>query len=35
MRVKEMMTKNPITVEPDTLVLDALKIMKEKDMVNG
>ena len=31
MRVKEMMTKNPVTVEPDTLVLDARKIMKEKN----
>jgi acetoin utilization protein AcuB len=30
MRVKEMMTKNPITIEPDTLVLDAQRIMKEK-----
>jgi acetoin utilization protein AcuB len=29
MRVKEMMTKNPITVQTDTLVLDAQKIMKE------
>jgi acetoin utilization protein AcuB len=32
MRVKEMMTKNPVTVEPDTLVLDARKIMKEKNI---
>jgi acetoin utilization protein AcuB len=30
MRIKEMMTKNPITVQPDTLVLDAQRIMKEK-----
>jgi acetoin utilization protein AcuB len=29
MRVKEMMAKNPITVQTDTLVLDAQKIMKE------
>jgi acetoin utilization protein AcuB len=32
MRVKEMMTKNPITVQPDTLVLDARRIMKEKNI---
>lgn len=30
MRIKEMMTKNPITVTPETLVLQAQKIMKEK-----
>jgi acetoin utilization protein AcuB len=32
MRVKEMMTKNPITVQPDTLVLDAQRIMKQKNI---
>jgi acetoin utilization protein AcuB len=32
MRVKEMMTKNPVTIESDTLVLDARKIMKEKNI---
>jgi acetoin utilization protein AcuB len=32
MRVKEMMTKNPVTVDPDILVLDARKIMKEKNI---
>ncbi len=32
MRVKEMMTKNPVTIEPDTLVLDARRIMKEKNI---
>ena len=32
MRVKEMMTKNPVTVQPDTLVLEARKIMKEKNI---
>jgi acetoin utilization protein AcuB len=32
MRVKEMMTKNPVTIEPDTLVLDAQKIMKQKNI---
>jgi acetoin utilization protein AcuB len=32
MRVKEMMTKNPVTVEPDTLILEARKIMKEKNI---
>lgn len=29
MRIKDVMTKNPITVSPDTLVLQAQKIMKE------
>jgi acetoin utilization protein AcuB len=29
MRIRDMMTKNPFTVEPDTLMLDAQKIMKE------
>jgi acetoin utilization protein AcuB len=32
MRAKDMMTKNPITVNPDTLVLDAQKIMKQKNI---
>jgi acetoin utilization protein AcuB len=32
MRAKEIMTKNPITVTPDTLVLDAQRIMKEKNI---
>lgn len=30
MRMKDVMTRNPITVSPDTLVLEAQKIMKEK-----
>ena len=32
MRARDMMTKNPITVSPDTLVLDAQRIMKEKNI---
>src|SRR4030066_2262666 len=32
MRIRDMMTKNPITVESDTLVLDAQKIMKENNI---
>jgi len=32
MRAKDMMTKNPITVNPDTLVLDAQRIMKQKNI---
>ena len=32
MRAKDMMTKNPITVNPDTLVLDAQKIMRQKNI---
>jgi acetoin utilization protein AcuB len=32
MRAKDMMTKNPITITPDTLVLDAQKIMKQKNI---
>ena len=32
MRAKDMMTKNPITVNPGTLVLDAQKIMKQKNI---
>jgi acetoin utilization protein AcuB len=30
MRIKDVMTKNPITVSPDTLILDAQKIMRDK-----
>jgi acetoin utilization protein AcuB len=30
MRIKQMMTENPVTVSPDTSVLDAQRIMKEK-----
>jgi acetoin utilization protein AcuB len=29
MRIRDVMTKNPLTVEPETLVLEAQKIMKE------
>jgi acetoin utilization protein AcuB len=29
MRIRDVMTKNPITVESETLIFDALKIMKE------
>ncbi len=29
MRIKDMMTKDPITVQPETAVLDAVKIMKD------
>ncbi|NIQ38536.1 MAG: CBS domain-containing protein [Proteobacteria bacterium] len=32
MRIKDIMTENPITVEADTLVIDAQKIMKEKNI---
>jgi len=32
MRAKDMMTKNPITVNPDTLVLEAQRIMKQKNI---
>jgi acetoin utilization protein AcuB len=32
MRIKQIMTKNPVTVSPDTLVLDAQRIMKEKNI---
>jgi acetoin utilization protein AcuB len=32
MRIKQMMTENPVTVSPDTLVLDAQRIMKEKNI---
>ncbi|MBW2056771.1 MAG: CBS domain-containing protein [Deltaproteobacteria bacterium] len=30
MRIKDVMTENPITVDVDTLVIDAQKLMKEK-----
>ena len=32
MRIRDVMTKNPITVESDTLVLDAQRIMKENNI---
>jgi acetoin utilization protein AcuB len=32
MRIKDRMTKNPVTVNPDTLVLDAQKIMKKNNV---
>jgi len=32
MRIKDVMTRNPITVESDTLVLDAQKIMRENNI---
>ena len=32
MRIRDMMTKNPITVESDTYVLDAQKIMRENNI---
>ena len=32
MRIRDMMTKNPITVSSDTLVLDAQKIMQENNI---
>jgi acetoin utilization protein AcuB len=32
MRIKDVMTQNPIRVETDTLVIDAQKIMKEKNI---
>lgn len=32
MRIKDMMTKNPITVDSETLVLDAQKVMKENNI---
>lgn len=32
MRIKDVMTKNPITVDGETLILDALKIMKENNI---
>jgi acetoin utilization protein AcuB len=32
MRIRDMMTKNPITVESEALVWDAQKIMKENNI---
>jgi len=32
MRIRDMMTKNPITVDSETLVIDAQKIMKENNI---
>jgi CBS domain-containing protein len=32
MRIRDVMTKNPITVDSETLILDALKIMKENNI---
>jgi len=32
MRIRDMMTKNPFTVEPEMLVLDAQKIMRENNI---
>jgi len=32
MRIKDVMTKNPITIDSETLVLDAQKIMKENNI---
>jgi acetoin utilization protein AcuB len=32
MRIRDMMTKNPITVDSETLVVDAQKIMKENNI---
>ena len=32
MRIRDVMTKNPITVDSETLVLDAQKIMKENNI---
>jgi acetoin utilization protein AcuB len=32
MRAKDIMTKNPVTVNPETLVLNAEKIMKQKNI---
>jgi acetoin utilization protein AcuB len=32
MRIKDVMTRNPVTVESDTLVLDAQKLMREKNI---
>ncbi len=32
MRIRDVMTKNPITVESETLVMDAQKIMKENNI---
>jgi acetoin utilization protein AcuB len=32
MRIRDVMTRNPITVDPETLVLDAQRIMKENNI---
>jgi len=32
MRIRDMMTKNPVTVDSETLVMDARKIMKENNV---
>lgn len=32
MRIRDVMTKNPITISSDTLIIDAQKIMKEKNI---
>jgi acetoin utilization protein AcuB len=32
MRIRDMMTKNPLTVDSETLVMDAQKIMKENNI---
>src|SRR4030042_2520502 len=32
MRIRDVMTKNPVTVSSETLVIDAQKLMKEKDI---
>src|SRR4030042_5866866 len=32
MRIKDVMTRNPVTVESETLVLDAQRIMKENNI---
>ncbi|MGB9627828.1 MAG: CBS and ACT domain-containing protein [Thermodesulfobacteriota bacterium] len=32
MRIRDMMTKNPITIDSETLVLDAQRIMKENNI---
>jgi len=32
MRIKDVMTKNPITIDSETLVLDAQKLMKENNI---
>ena len=30
MKISEVMTKNPVTVTPDTLVIDAMRVLKQK-----
>ena len=32
MRIRDVMTRNPITVDPDTLVLDAQKLMRQNNI---